>query len=412
MRVFPPKKPTIAQPNFHHLVQDILWFGLALPATTRFLSVYAVRVGAGPDELGWLTSLPAILVLLTAAMSKWWMRRFPSSTRALFWPAFGFRLAFLLPVLTPFFPAEWQPAWLILSLALPALPQGVASVVFLIMMREAVDERQITPLLSRRSLALNIAVGLSGLLLGLWLDHAPFPMNYQAMFIVAFVMALISLWHVMQIHVQPAVVTQLADMPISGRNPWRTRPFLQVGFIAAIMHLAFFSVLPLSPLYLVDNLGATEGFMAIFALFELGAGALVSTITNQLIRRIGSRNLIALAMVGTAAGAVIIALAPHLYWTLPASAILGACWTVAGIGLFSYFTENTPQEDINTFSTAYMQVVYLAIFLAPMIGMLLSKTGINLPHIILFGALLRVMAAVLIQPRIFVGRQWYRVLAQ
>lgn len=412
MRVLQLKNKSAVHPNFHHLVQDIVWFGLALPATTRFLSVYAVRVGAGPEELSWLTSLPAILILLAATMSRWWMKRYPSTIQALFWPSFGFRLTFLLPALTPFFPPEWQPAWLIVSLALPALPQGIASVLFLVMMREAVDDREVTPLLSRRSLALNITVGLSGLMLGVWLDMVPFPFNYQAMFLLAFVLALVSLWHVMQIRVQPLVVLpRLTEAPVSGRNPWRTPAFLQVGFIAGIMHLAFFSVLPLTPLYLVVNMGATEGFMAIFALFELSAGALASTITGRVIERIGARNVIALGMLGTAAGAAVIAFAPHLYWTLPAAAFLGGAWTAAGIGLFAYFTESTPQEDKTPFTTAYLQVVYLAVFLAPMVGMLLSNTGINLVAIILFGAVLRGIAALLIQPRIFAVRRYSHRLA-
>ncbi|MBZ0279024.1 MAG: MFS transporter [Anaerolineae bacterium] len=389
-----------AHPNFHHLVQDIVWFGMALPATTRFISVYAVRVGAGPDTLGWLTSLPAILVLVSAALTNWWMKRYSSSVKAIFWPALGFRLAFLLPALTPFFPTEWQPIWLILSLTLPALPQGVGGVVFLVMMREAIDQSEIPPLLSRRSLALNIAVGASGLVLGFWLEKAPFPLNYQVMYIVAFALALISLWHVMQVDVQPVATETPQAKPTSGRNPWRTPAFLRVGFVAVAMHLAFFSVLPVTPLHLVNNLGASEGFMAIFALFELGAGALSSMYTLRLTERIGNLNTIALAMVGTAIGAFIIALSPYLVMTLPASAILGASWTAAGIGLFAYFTESTPQEDLTPFTMAYMQVVYLAVFVAPMIGTALSKSGISLISVILFGAGLRILAGFLVQRQV------------
>ncbi len=44
-----------------------LWFGLGLAATSRFLSVYAIRLDATPMLLGWMSALPAILALLTAA---------------------------------------------------------------------------------------------------------------------------------------------------------------------------------------------------------------------------------------------------------------------------------------------------------------------------------------------------------
>ena len=46
--------------NSRHLILDIFWFGLALPATTRFIAVYALRVGATAQEIGWMTSMPAL----------------------------------------------------------------------------------------------------------------------------------------------------------------------------------------------------------------------------------------------------------------------------------------------------------------------------------------------------------------
>ena len=148
MRALNTTPKTLEQTNFHHLVLDIAWFGLALPATSRFLQVYAIHLGAGATELGWMTMLPAIILLFSASMgSRWMMRHNNNAMRAVFWPALMFRLQFLLPALTPFMPTSFQPMWLILSLALPAMAQGVGGVVFLVMMREAISERQVTPLL-------------------------------------------------------------------------------------------------------------------------------------------------------------------------------------------------------------------------------------------------------------------------
>jgi hypothetical protein len=60
-----------------------------------------------------------------------WRARFTNSGDAIILPSLGHRFIFLLPALTPFMPTDFQSIWLILALTLPAIPQGVASVVFL-----------------------------------------------------------------------------------------------------------------------------------------------------------------------------------------------------------------------------------------------------------------------------------------
>src|SRR5690606_10165919 len=76
----------VERSNFNHLVMDIAWFGLALAATSRFLSVYAIRLGGTPADLGWLTSFPALLLLISATFSGWWQQHFPNAVKAVFLP--------------------------------------------------------------------------------------------------------------------------------------------------------------------------------------------------------------------------------------------------------------------------------------------------------------------------------------
>ena len=61
---------SVEQSNFHHLVQNTVWFGLATPATARFLSVYAIHVGATPFQLGLIASLGIGEALVTGLNSR------------------------------------------------------------------------------------------------------------------------------------------------------------------------------------------------------------------------------------------------------------------------------------------------------------------------------------------------------
>lgn len=385
--------------NYHHLVQDVWWYGLAFAATSRFLSVYAIRLGATPMELGLISSLPAIVLLFSSGLGGWLARRSRDTVKSIFWPAVGFRLAFLLPAFAPFLPADAQPAWLIASVALPAIPQGIAGVMFLVIMRSAIADNHVTSLLSHRMLALNVAIGLAALGFGVWLEQAPFPFNYQAMFVVAFFLSGMSTRHLMKIRYEAKPVVLNAAK--SGSGPWRSPQFRRVIGIVMATHIAFTAITAVTPLHLVDGLGASEGFLALFGLAELVAGATVALFTKRIVERLGNRGVIAAAMVGTSLSALVIALSPSLPLTLLAALLSGAAWTSLGIALYGFFTANAPYEGTARYSTAYQQVIGLSMFIGPMIGSTLVTGGVQVVVVLLLGAGLRLLAGALIEHGVF-----------
>jgi MFS family permease len=385
----------IERANFHHLVLEVAWFGLALAATSRFLAVFAIRLGATPAELGWITALPYIVLLGSTALSTRWRSKFPDSIRAIFWPSLGFRFVFLFPALTPLFPTHLQPAWLILSAALAALPQGISSTIFVSVLKEAIPEDRLTPLISRRTVGMNLALGLAALAFGFWLELAPFPMNYQVMFLAAFALALISQIQLMRVRVKPMPIVQRREGETSA-PPLQSTAFQKTLFIGVIIHIGFFAILPVTPLYLVQSLGAAEGFMALFGIAEIGSAATIALFTSRIAKKIGHRKMVGFSMVGTATAALIMALAHNLPITLIAGAISGACWTAATVGLFGTFVESThdvPNTDMTRYATIYHQLIFIAAFIGPMIGSNLANSGINLMLVMLVGVALRLLAS-------------------
>jgi predicted MFS family arabinose efflux permease len=268
--------------------------------------------------------------------------------------------------------------------------------VFTLILREAVPPTRLTPLLSRRNVALNIVLGISILIFGHWLETAPFPANYQVMFGVGFVFTLLSLWHVMRVRVTEE--RSLLHPPPSASAParaWRSPSFQMVAFVAAFMHVAFFSIVSVTPLRLVNELGAAEQFMALFGMVELSAAIAVSLVTSRFVARWGNRALIAASMIATGLAALVLAFSGTLSLTLLAAVLSGAGWTAATIGLFGYFTENTAPQDMPRFTAAYTQVVYLAVFIGPLLGSSLANSGANLTAVLLLGAVLRLLAGAL-----------------
>lgn len=378
----------------------MFWFGVAFPSTARFLSIYAIRLGADAALLGWISALPAVILLISSAFAPWWRKRYSSTVRALLWPGFGFRTVFLLPALTPVFPHAFQPYWLLLSVALPALAQGASSVLFLVILREGVAPRDLPGLMGHRSVAFNIAVGLATVGFGFWLSKITFPLNYQVMFVAAFVVSLISLWHVQVLReITPSTMPQRVKGAM--RALLRTPVFQRVAFTSTLVHLSFYAILPIIPLWLVNRFDADEQFLSYFGLVEITAAALVATQTGWIVRRFGTRSTIAVGLAITGAAAILLAAAPTLSVTLVAAAISGAAWTAASISVFTFFSESTPSENVTHFSTAYNQVVSLAIFVGPLLGSQLAGLLPDLGVVLVIGAALRLIAAALIPLDLF-----------
>lgn len=387
----------IEKSNFTHLVMDIAWFGVALAATTRFLTVYAIRLGAESDDLALMAALPGIALMLATGLAAWWRRRFANSVRSLFIPGLGQRLVFFLPALTPIIPAPWQPAWLILSATLPNIPTGIAGAIFNAMLREAISNERMNALLSNRSLALNGALAVGTLAFGLLLEAIAFPLNYPVVFLLAFAASLISQWHVVSVRVQrPMALPPVTRIPLR-ESVWLTPAFWPVALVGLLVHVGFFALISIIPYHLVTNLGADEGFITLFGMVELAGGAAMALLTPSIMRRMGATVMVGLAMAGLALAAVIFAVSPDLNMTLIGAVISGAAWSTAGIiGVFAVLFEHLPEKKATAWAMAHLQTIALGIFIGPLFGDLLVRLNMSLPAVLMAGAALRLLIGVAI----------------
>jgi MFS family permease len=385
---------TTEERNFHHLVMDIAWFGVSLVATTRFLVVFALRLEATPAQIGLITALPSLIVFLATPLGLWWLRRHRNSVRAMILPSLVHRCGLLLLIFAPLLPPAWQPAWLIAAVVLPAVPQAISGAIFFRILRDTIQQGRMTSLISRRSVAQNAAIAVGALGFGFALEEIAFPYNYQFMFLISFVAMMISLWHVSRLEPIagiPDAVKATSTLP----SPWRTRSFWSVIIVVMLSFAAFYAVFPLVPIYLVERLGVGEGYMAVFSLIELGAGATIGFVTNRIVQQVGTRRTTALGVIGTAAGTLAIVLAPIPALALVGAALIGAAWTVVGVGSYGFFIEHTRPEDVNA-TNAYAQVMALAMFVGPLLGSLVVEIGIDIGTTLLLGAGLRLLAGLLI----------------
>ncbi len=383
--------------NYHHLVMDIAWFGVGMPAVMNFFSMFAIKLGATPIELGWMSGLPAIFLLLSTMLNDWWRGRYPDSVRAIFLPAFASRLRYLLYALVPFLPASVQVFSLVLIPTVFAIPIGISGVIFLVLLRESVGDARLTSLVSRRLLFMNAGIAISTIVLGFWLEKAPFPANYQIMYLVSFGAQLVSMWHVNQVRIlqptpPPAPRRATREPSASGSSPWRSGEFRRLALVLTTLFIAGYSIGPVIPLFLVRGLGVSEGFVAVYSLMELAGAVTLSALASRVIHRFGRPRTIVAGLTGTGLAALLLAALPSLPTALIAGLIGGGFWALTDISQFGLFSANTSPENRASYTKAYYQLLSIASFIGPMVGSSLANAGISLALVLLLGAGLRFLA--------------------
>jgi MFS family permease len=384
--------------NYFHLLIEVAWFGLALTATARFLSVFAIRLGASPMEQGLLQGLQGLTMGLATFAVVHWRNRFRTTLQAINLPGIFFRFWFLLPVFTPLFPADWQIPWLLFSVAFTGMAQGVVGPLFSVHMRESVSSARLNALSSRRFAAMNIGLGITSVAFGWLLTHLPFPLNYQVMFGGAFVMGMISHWHVMQSRTLYPVDSAPADQPAdTPRVPvWRLKGWGVVIAASLLTHLAFLSVNAIIPMVLVSEMKADEAYMGVFGLLELLGGITAGLTGEWFLRRLSPRRLTGLAVGMTAAAPLFVALAPSLTVALGGAMLNGLGWTLVAIGLYAVLVERTPSHAMPQATMIYHQMLALGMFVGPLIGSSLAGWGLDLTWVLLIGVGLRLAAGLVL----------------
>src|SRR5512145_952521 len=94
---FPAELSPRLRSNYIFLLWDIGVWGLYMGSSVAFLTIYAARCGATPEQIGLLTALPASVSLCLALPVGQWLKRFPAGVVTT-WSAFAARSLLLVYV--------------------------------------------------------------------------------------------------------------------------------------------------------------------------------------------------------------------------------------------------------------------------------------------------------------------------
>lgn len=365
--------------NFQHLTLDIAWFGVLNGSTIAFAAVYAARQGANALQLGLLSATPALITLMLALPAGSWLRNKPVS-RSTYLASIGHRWFYLLWVFLPLAFAPSVQVWaLILITALMSIPGTAMAISFNALFAGSVPPEYRASLAGIRNAAFALTSIIVTLLCGWLLDNLSFPLGYQVVFAIGFIAAMLSSYHLKQVHPlkenwQPtALKARTRDWAPPGINHFwhnmRTsfglrlfikqihkprinlrlvvdnRRFGMVLLLILSLHLALTMVHPLLPIYLVDQVRFSDqeiamGNSAFYLAIFLGSMQLA-----RVSKRFGHRRTLAVGMMLTCFYPLLIARTQALPEYILASVMGGLAWSLAGGALGNFILEEIPEEE-------------------------------------------------------------------
>lgn len=366
--------------NFIHLYLDISWWGLYTGGTVAFLSIYAARIGATPEQIGLLTAVPALLATLLALPLGRVVRRI-TAWRASFIGALISRLMLLVYAVLPALLPEGQTqVWAILvAAALIAAPSTLVGISFNQFFMESVPIAYRGTVVGVRMALFAIINFIATLTCGQLLNALPFPTGYQVVFFIGFVGATMTAYHIW--HVRPVDDPDSPPLPASPpatRLGWlppldeEGRRYLRVLGILFLFNTTNSTITPLIPEVLVNRLNLPDSTIGIGTAATAMLQFLISLFIAGLTRRMGNRNGTALGAALIAVQALTLALAPDAAVYLLSAIIGGISTGLLLTSQYNYHLQNVPVNERAAWLSWAMMLGNGAILAGALLGPLLA----------------------------------------
>lgn len=406
--------PPEIRPNVIRYYLDISWWGLYAGATAAFLSIYAARVGATPAQIGLMTALPAAAQLSLSLPFSGLVKRM-NAHRATWSGAFLARMLLSLYILLPLLPTRQAQVNAIIVIGLVmAIPATLTGIAFNQLLMDAIPSDWRGTVIGVRNALFSIITFVFTVISGQILTRLPFPVNYQIVFVIGFVGAVLTSYQLYRVRPLPRLQSATQPLAVGVSNGAARSRFAALRsifpaltrqarhYVSVLALLFLFNTVnnmlaPLLPGILVNRLSLSDAWISIGTALNSMILFLVSLFYARQRVRARNRPATALGACLLALQAVILALATN-EWLYLLSVVIGGLG--AGILLtaqYNYHLENVPDHERAVWLSWNLLLGNAALLIGaiggPQVALL---TGIP-TALVVFGALRLVMGFVILK---------------
>lgn len=361
--------------NFRNVQIDAIGVALA-NAAAPFLPVFLTHLNASSFQVGMLTSMPAMTGLLLAIPLGRFLQK---QTNVVKWFSFARLLVITCYALTGIISFLIPQGTLVNSIltiwAIATLPQTVVAITFSVVMNAVAGPNRRFELMSRRWSIMGVTTTLVVLALGQMLDRVIFPLNYQLMFIGMSIGGLISFYFSSHIRIPPQTIPlETGDKSIKAQVSGMTQLVLQEKPFISFMtkRFIFFAgsamAAPLVPLYLVREVGASDGWISIINTSQIAIMVIGYFLWTRFGKKRGVRPVLVLTTFGLSFYPFFMALSRSTWQIAIFAGIAGIFQAGLDLVFFDVLMQTVPPKYSALFVGVAQSMQYAATIISPLIG--------------------------------------------
>lgn len=380
--------------SFYHNVKYNNLHGIAQSLVNSiyspFVGVYAIKLGASNTQVALLSSLPALVSVLTMIPGAAYIRRFPHKKRVTAALFLANRLFVLLLALVPFFGGGHAAAVLVALVALMNLPGAIANVSWQALMGDLVPLEARGDVFAVRNRLAILAGFVPTMVSGYALDFLSFPSGYQLIFALAFVLSLAEIMLFMKLQEEGASPASAARengrrasfvpfralspsaLANSVRNKWAEvrshSRYFEFTVKSLIYYFGWQMGWPLFTIYYVKVLGANNAWIAAFTVTSNLAQFLSFRWWGRIATQRGNIPVLSLATMGMALTPVLVAISSRLWMVQLFNLSMGFFTAGTVLLLFNALLEVTPEADRASYIAYNNTLVNISAAIAPFAG--------------------------------------------
>lgn len=404
IRLRGPKLQSKFEHNVWYLYVEVFWAAM-LSAAAAFNATYAVRLGASNTMIGWLSSMPALLAVFLLVPSARLLERKTQRAPWIWGSLFIARLGYGLIAMLPWFITGYRAEATVGLLILISVPSTFFAAGFNPLLADVVPERDRARVFANRNIIAGLTIAVLTFLAGRWLEAAThirwaaFPTNYQVMYIIGFLAAVVSSVYLLKIRVpeskiverpprQKVTAAQLKAM--LGQN----RSFVRIILNTLLFGFGEWLIAPLYIIFFLRHLNATDGWVGLNSTLA-NIGVIIGyALWQRLIYKWGDSRTLLVTIPLSASYAFLVSLFPNLTLILVWGVLINIINPGVNLSHFNILLKLCPDERRASYIAFYSTIINMGAFVGPMIGVALSHT-LDIRLLLIIGGSIRLLGALM-----------------
>jgi MFS family permease len=383
--------------NIQLLYHDVLWSSLLSGIINTFLSVFLLRLGGTAFQVSLLVALPSIGGVFFSLRAARYVSQHRQTLTIVIIPSLLFRVGYPLLAFAPLLGSSVGTWFFVAVIALTGLPTVLSNIALTSQLGDVLPVDRRAHVLSVRNMLSGATATLAAFAGGWLLSLLPFPLNYQMVFVVSFVLSLIGLYHRNRLLLPPPPAEQQGKppAPIVVGNVLRRPAFRHLSIALGVYLAGLYWPQALFSILQVKTLEASDAWIGIIGTGSGLAATLAYPLWGRLLGKGRLRQMMGVAAFGLALFPGLAGISPNVVVYLLVS-IYG---NLFGAGVSTAFTqvliEMGPPGERPTRVAVYNTMAGAAAVVLPLLGAL-AYQYIGIQWALIVSSVLRLAGAALL----------------